>query len=360
MNAPERFNLNLTRFIRAPIHKVFDAFATQAGLASWMGSRGMHARNTTANPCVGGAWRVELVARNGSVFVVGGEFKQLERPGRVVYTWKWEGDKSPMPNVETLIEVTFAEKDGGTELHMKHTGFPVAAARDGHDQGWKSTLNRLNDYLDPLGTAGTLTLMGDVRSTYTRTVRMAFAEKGVAYTLKTTAPRTPEILAVHPFGRIPGLRDGDIEIWETAAILNYLDECFDTGTSLRPGTIIERTRDAQWTSAVNSYLYDTMVKRFVLQLLFPRGEGGQPDRVVINAALAEMPAQLAALDAAYARGAYVAGNSFSGADLFLAPILAYVQAFPEGAQVMARYPNLIRGQTLIRERASFAATNPQA
>ena len=132
MNAPERFNLNLTRFIRAPIHKVFDAFATQAGLASWMGSRGMHARNSTANPCVGGAWRVELVAR------------------------------------------------------------------DGHDQGWQSTLNRLNDYLDPMGAAGTFTLMGDVRSTYTRTVRMAFAEKGVAYTLKTTAPRTPVILAMHP------------------------------------------------------------------------------------------------------------------------------------------------------------------
>ena len=51
---------------------------------------------------------------------------------------------------------------------------------------------------------------------------------------------------------------------------------------------------------------------------------------------------------------------FSGADLFLAPILDYVQAFPEGGQLMARYPNLVRGQALIRERANFAATNPQA
>ena len=359
MNAPERFSLNQTRFIRAPIGKVFDAFATQAGLASWMGSRGTSLRGVAADPRVGGAWRIEMVARDGSQFVVGGQFRQLERPHCVVYTWQWEGEKSPMPNVETLIEVNLSEKDGGTELHMKHSGFPVGIARDGHDQGWKSTLNRLNDYLDPAGIAGTLSLLGDSRSTYTRTARMALAEKNVPYTLVPGRPHSPDVLAVHPFGRIPALRDGEIDVWETAAILNYIDECFDTGVTLRPGTIMERTRAAQWISAVNSYLYDTMVRRFVLQFLFPKGEGSKPDRTVIDAALAEMPAQLAALDQAYAHGAYVAGNSFSGADLFVAPILAYVQAFPEGAQLMAQYPNLMRGQALVRARASFTATNPQ-
>ena len=136
---------------------------------------------------------------------------------------------------------------------------------------------------------------------------MALAEKGVAYTLQTCAPHTPEILALHPFGKIPALRDGEIEIWETAAILNYLDEGFDTGNSLRPTSIMERTRCVQWISAVNCYLYDTMITRYVLQIIFPKGEGGKPDRAVIDAALAEMPAQLAALDKAYGSGDYLAG-----------------------------------------------------
>lgn len=360
MNAPERFSLSQTRFIRAPLEKVFDAFTTQAGLASWMGSRGTSLRSVAADPRVDGAWRVEMLARDGSMFVVGGKFKQLKRPSRVVYTWQWEGEKSPLPNVETLIEVNLTGKNGGTELHMKHSGFPVAPARDGHDQGWKSTFNRLNDYLDPAGTAGTISLFGDVRSTYTRTARMVLAEKNVAYTLATAAPQTPEILAMHPFGRIPVLRDGEIAIWETAAILNYMDECFDTGASLRPGSIMERTSAAQWISAVNSYLYDTMIRRYVLQILFPRGAGGKADRGVIDTALAEMPGQLAALEKTYSLGAYLAGNSFSGADLFLAPILAYVQAFPEGGQLMANCPNLLRGQALVRQRASFTSTQPQA
>ncbi len=359
MNAPERFTLNMSRFIRTSCEKVFDAFATQAGLAAWMCPRGMQVRAAQVDPRVGGAWRIEMVARDGTVYAVGGQYTQLQRPSRLVYSWKWEGENSPMPDLETLVEVDLSEKDGGTELRMAHSGFPAAAARDGHHQGWISTFNRLNDLLDPQGSAGTITLLGDVRSTYTRSARMALAEKGVAYTMQACGPHSPEILALHPFGRIPALRDGEIEIWETAAIINYLEECFDSGVSLRPGSIMERTRCWQWISVVNSYLYDTMVKRYVLQIIFPKGEGGKPDRAVIDAALAEMPPQFAALDKAYGRGDYLAGASYSSADLFLAPILAYVQFMPEGGQLMANYPNLVRAQNLIRQRASFTSTNPQ-
>ena len=358
MNAPDRFLLTMTRFIRAPREKVFDAFTSAAALTAWMGTRGSQIRNAQANATPGGKWRIEMHARDGSVFTVGGHYKELQRPQWLSYTWQWEGDKSPMPNIVTLIEVELSERDGGTDLRMSHSGFPAAAARDAHNQGWTSTFNRLNDYLDPRGSAATITLLGDMRSTYTRTARMALAEKGVAYSLHSCGPNTPDILAVHPFGKIPALRDGEIDIWETAAIINYLDESFDTGTSLRPNGILDRTRCAQWISAINSYVYDTMVKRYVLQMVFPRGPNGAPDRSVVDKAVAELPAQFAALEHSYARSAYLAGNSLSGADLFLAPILAYVQQMPEGGQLMANYPNLVRGQELMRQRASFTATQP--
>src|SRR5206468_2313096 len=143
--------------------------------------------------------------------------------------------------------------------------------------GWSSCFNRLNDLLDARGTAATVTLLGDPRSTYVRTARMGFAEKGVAITLQPVAPHSPEILAVHPFGRIPALRDGEIEVWETSAILRYLDESFGDGPLLTPGRIADRVTGEQWVSAVNSYLYDTMVRRCVLQYVFPKGANGQPD-----------------------------------------------------------------------------------
>jgi glutathione S-transferase len=219
-------------------------------------------------------------------------------------------------------------------------------------------LNRLLDHLDERGSAATLSLLGDVRSSFTRTARMGLAEKGLAYTMQACGPHTPEILAVHPFGRIPALRDGPIEIFETSALLRYVDEAFPGGTPLLPGTIIGRARCEQWVSAVGSYLYDTMVRRFVLQFIFPRGEGGKPDRKVIDAALKEMPAQLAALDKAYGRNNFLAGDALSLADLFVAPILAYVEQMPDGAALVAAAPNVERAQTLLRKRPSFTATDP--
>ena len=359
MNAPERFTLNMSRFIRAPRAKVFDAFTTEAGLAAWMGPRGMKVHSALADPRVGGAWRVAFGNRDGYSMAVGGHYKLLERPSRLAYTWKWDGENNPMPHLETLIEIDLLEKDGGTEMRMKHSGFPAAAAREGHQVGWTSTFNRLNDYLDPRGSAGTISLLGDLRSSYTRTARMALAEKDVAYTMQNCVPHSPEIMALHPFGRIPALRDGETEIWETAAIVNYLDECFDTGVSLRPGSILGRTQCAQWISAVNSYLYDTMIRRYLLQVFFPRAADGQPDRGIIDKALAEVPAQLAALEKAYASSDYLAGSAVSAADLFVAPVLAGLQFMPEGGQLMANCPNVLRAQAVIRQRASFTSTQPQ-
>lgn len=306
---------------------------------------------------MGGAYRVEMKARDGTCFTVGGRYRELARPRRLAYTWAWEGD-GPMAGLETLIEIELAEKNGGTELRMRHSGFPAAAARDAHEHGWSSCFNRLNDLLDERGTAATLTLLGSPHSNHVRTVRMGLAEKGVAYTLQPCAPHSPEVLAVHPFGRIPALLDGQIKLWETSAILRYVDECFDGPVSLIPGRITDRVANDQWISAVNSYLYDTMGRRYVLQYVLAQREGREPDRGIIDKAVAEMPAQLAALERAYERSDYLAGDAIAMADLFIAPILAYVEAMPEGARLLSDMRNIRRAQGVIRQRPSFVNTEP--
>ncbi|MCP6390806.1 SRPBCC domain-containing protein, partial [Klebsiella pneumoniae] len=81
------------------------------------------------------------------------------------YTWGWESGELPA-SARTLIEVTLTDQDGGTRLHMRHSGFPDEPTRDSHNGGWQSVFNRLSDYLDPEGSAGTLTVYGNPRSTY--------------------------------------------------------------------------------------------------------------------------------------------------------------------------------------------------
>jgi glutathione S-transferase len=352
------FHLEMDRFIRAPREKVFDAFTSQAALAEWHCPRGMSVLEASADARVGGKYRVVMGGRDGSKHIVGGEYQAIDRAGFLAYTWSWESGSMP-PEIRTLIEVTLTEKDGGTHLHMRHSGFPEARERDSHMGGWQSVFNRLNDYLDPAGSASTVTVIGDPRSSYCRTVRMALEEKGVAYTLQPVPPHSPEVLAHNPFGRIPVLTDGPIAFYETRAILSYIEEAFEGPSLLAQWGPTARARAEQWISLINCHAYDTMVRRYVLQYIFPKGENSQPDRAVIDAALPEMAAQLRALDAAYGDRDYLVGTAMSMPDLFLVPILTYVGMFPEGAELLEKYPNVRRAQAVMRVRPSFAATQPQ-
>lgn len=357
MSNDKRHDLTLIRFIRAPRERVFDAFV-QAGLASrWMCPRGMRVPEVLFDARAGGRYRVTMQARDGTKFVAGGTYREFVRAEKLVYSWRWEG--RGIPAIETSIAIVFIERAAGTELRMTQSGFPDAAMRDTHEEGWGSSLNQLTDLLDERGQAATVVLFGDPRSSYVRTARMGLAEKGVKYTLQPVAPHTPEIQALHPFGRVPGFRDGRLVLFETSAILRYVDEAFP-GPSLIPGTVRDRARCEQWVSAINAYLDGTMIRRYVLQYLFPKGAGGKPDRAVIDAAVKEMAQQLAILERAYGGNDFLAGRSLSMADLFLAPILYYVEQFPEGKALLPAYPNVARAQGVLRARPSFRDTTPPA
>ncbi len=262
-----------------------------------------------------------------------------------------------MAGAATLVEVSFRERDGATLLEMRHSGFASTTARDAHGRGWNGPLNKLRDLLDPRGSAASVTLFGLAPSSYTRTARLALAEKGVAYTFHECGPHGPDILAINPFGRLPALTDGDFAVYETSAIIRYLDESFD-GPALLPGSIAESARCEQWTSAFNACIYGAIVPPYIRQYFFPQGEGGQPDRAAIDAALVEMPAMLAILDAGYAKSTWLAGESISMADLFVMPVLAYLARMPEGPQLLTTTPNLRRALASMQSRPSFLATEP--
>jgi len=357
MDTSETFELVISRFIRAPREKVFDAFTNRDALLAWHCPRGMTVADVSVEARVGGRYRVVMRARNGSDYTAVGVYRDLRRPEFLSFTWQWENGSMPA-NVQTLVEVRLLEKDGGTQLQMRHSGFPAASARDGHQSGWQSVINRLSDYVDAQGSAGTLTLYGNPRSTYVRTARMALAEKGLAYAHLPCAPHSSEALAVNPFGRIPAFRDGETTLYETAAIVRYIDEGFD-GPPLQPVMGLgDRARCDQWTSLVIGHYYDAMIRRYVLQYIFPKGPNDLPDRTVIEAAMKEIDQQLAVLDAAYAQSDYLAGWDLSLADLFVAPILAYVEAMPEGKQLLQDRANIQRAQRVIRKRPSFISTEP--
>jgi uncharacterized protein YndB with AHSA1/START domain len=88
---------------------------------------------------VGGRYRIEMRHKDGASHIAIGEYRELTRPVRLIFTWQWEGT----PMEETIVTVQLRAHDRGTEVVLTHTRFATEAERDEHVKGWASCLGRL-------------------------------------------------------------------------------------------------------------------------------------------------------------------------------------------------------------------------
>jgi glutathione S-transferase len=202
-----------------------------------------------------------------------------------------------------------------------------------------------------------LILYGIPQSTYVRSARMACIEKGVPYSLEMAPPHGDAINKLHPFGKVPAMRHGDFTLFETSAIMRYVDDAFD-GPRLTPGDVRRRARMEQWISTINAYCDGSMIRRLVLQYAFPSGPDGKPDRAVIDKAAEEVKKEIALIDEAVAEGPFLLGADISLADLLLAPIMYYLSQTPEGGAILKTTRNIPRSGTAISARKSYQETMP--
>ena len=94
-------------------------------------------------------------------------------------------------------------------------------------------------------------------STFTRTVRLACHEKGIDYELVPTMPS--EITALNPFRKIPAVTHGDLVLFESTAILRYLERTF-AGPKLWPDDSAGIALCDQWVSAVCDSLVNAALR----------------------------------------------------------------------------------------------------
>jgi glutathione S-transferase len=200
-------------------------------------------------------------------------------------------------------------------------------------------------------------IIGSARSTYTRVVCMVCEEKGIEYVLTETPLGAP--VGIHPLGKMPVLRHGDVELFESKAIATWLDRSF-------PGPLIFPTDPhlaaltEQWVSLVNTAMDRTLIRTYVFAYIIPMISGGKPDREAIEAVMPAVREQLGILDRAVANTGYLVGDQFTFADINLMPILHRVGQFPEGAEALAAATHLALYYDRHAARPSFVRTVPPA
>ncbi len=201
---------------------------------------------------------------------------------------------------------------------------------------------------------------GAAYSVYVRIVRLALLEKGVEHSLEEVdvfAEEGPpaEHLRRHPFGRIPAFRHDDFELYETAAIVRYIDDEF-AGPSLTPDEPRSRARMNQIVGILDSYGYRTLVWDIFVERLGRPQEGGVSDESRIAAALPRAATVLAELARLKGGAPFLAGAALSLADLHAAPMIAYFRLTPEGARLLGEQPAIAAWWAEMAVRPSLLAT----
>jgi uncharacterized protein YndB with AHSA1/START domain/uncharacterized damage-inducible protein DinB len=141
----QELTLRLERVIRARRERVYEALTEPSLLVRWSAPEGLSIREGEQDVRPGGAWRVVMVEPNGTEHEAFGVYRAVEPPARLVYTHAWRRREGSTPETEVTIDLT--EEAGATRLVLTQVGFSSAGSRDGHVEGWTSTLERLERML---------------------------------------------------------------------------------------------------------------------------------------------------------------------------------------------------------------------
>ncbi|WP_119388195.1 SRPBCC domain-containing protein [Taklimakanibacter lacteus] len=146
--APAR-ELHLSRHFDAPRTLVFALWTDPRHLVHWWGPRGFRTLSCEVDLKPGGSWRIHSRSPDGMKFSSYGEFREIVVPERLVFTHGFEmPGKSPGPL--TLVTALFTEADGRTLLTFHQGVFDTIADRNGHEEGWSSAFDLIDEYLRDL------------------------------------------------------------------------------------------------------------------------------------------------------------------------------------------------------------------
>lgn len=196
-------------------------------------------------------------------------------------------------------------------------------------------------------------------SSFGRAVLIALEEKGAPYRFSAVAPgtlRAEPHISRHAFGRVPVLEHGDFLLYETQAILRYLDRVLPQ-PALTPADVRAAARMDQVMNLNDWYLFQGVGNVIGFErVVAPRILGRPADEDAIVAAMPKAHEVYGELSRLLGRQPYFAGDELSLADIMVAPQLAFFSELPEWGPLTAGNPNLVAWLARMNDRPSLQAT----
>lgn len=182
-----------------------------------------------------------------------------------------------------------------------------------------------------------LKIYGHPVSTCTRKVLMTLAETNtpgelITVDFATGEHKQPPHLARQPFGRVPALDDDGFAMFESRAICRYLNE--RAGGALVPQDAKGRARMEQWISVETSE-FSAHAMKFIYEHTFKRPQ----DAATLDSAKQALAVTCEVLEKRLTESAFLAGETFTLADICFMPYLEYCMASP-AREIFAPYAAL--------------------
>jgi uncharacterized protein YndB with AHSA1/START domain len=139
----KKAELILTRTFDASREVVFQAWTDPKGLAQWWGPRGFTTKIHEMDVRPGGAWRYAMLGPDGNEYPFDGVYVEVVAPERLVLDGAIHGS----PEQRVWTEVTFAEREGKTEITVRQLFSFESDATRGAPIGWNQQFDRFAEFL---------------------------------------------------------------------------------------------------------------------------------------------------------------------------------------------------------------------
>ncbi len=201
---------------------------------------------------------------------------------------------------------------------------------------------------------------GILGSPFVRAVMLALEEKGQPYRFQALGPgesKSEAYLKLHPFGRMPYVEHDGFGLYETQAIIRYIDQVFPA-PALTPRDPRAAARMNQVIGVNDWYLFPQSVRIIGFnRIVGPALMGLTPDEAACAAAVPDTVRCVGALEQLLGADAFFGGAAVSLADLMIAPQLSFLAATPEGEAAM-KGTRLNGWLARMEDRPSMQATQP--
>ncbi|MBV9586327.1 MAG: glutathione S-transferase family protein [Alphaproteobacteria bacterium] len=191
-------------------------------------------------------------------------------------------------------------------------------------------------------------------------VRLALAEKGVAHELVEVpfgAHREEPHLSRHPFAKVPAFEHDGFTLYETQAILRYIDEGFPVAP-LQPTDLHQFSRMNQIIGIVDGYGWPSIAAGILVNRVLAPRFGFPVNEEAVTKALPRARLCISEISRLMGDNPFLAGDRITLADVMVIPLFYFFGKLPEGEGPLSEHANIRPWMRRMEERQSFQVTKP--